>query len=247
MELKLNPNIDVDAYAAAYREDPLVRIPDVFTEETAETIHQILSKQISWRLVFPIRDEQGERIETLSQAEIQALGQQGMRARINQVMERAQRNIGYLYSTYPMIQAYIQGWDQGHPIHTITEFLNSPEFLEFGGHVIGVPGITKTDIQATLYTRGQFLTRHIDSGMDNERRAALTFGFTKNWQTDWGGLLMFIDENLDISQAFLPRFNVLSIFDGRRIHSVSPVSPFAGQGRYQITGWLRDDPPANAS
>ncbi len=246
MELKLNPNIDVEAYAEAYRRDPLIRIPDIFTPETAEGIHDILAKNIAWRLVYPVRDEQGDRIETLSQAEIQAIGPQGMRARITGVMERAQRNIGYLYSSYPMIQAYMQGWDPGHPIHTITEFLNSPEFLEFGGRVIGVPGVTKTDIQATLYSRGHFLTRHIDTGMDNERRAALTFGFTKNWQTDWGGLLMFLDVNQDISQAFLPRFNVLSIFDGRRIHAVSPVSPFAGHGRYQITGWLRDDPPASA-
>ena len=58
---------------------------------------------------------------------------------------------------------------------------------------------------------------------------------------------MLLDENKDIERAFLPRFNVLSIFDGRRIHSVSPVSPFAGGGRFQITGWLRDDPAYKAA
>lgn len=246
MELKLNQNIDVQAYAEAYQRDPLVRIPDIFEPDTAEAIHEILSKTMNWRLVFPSTEVGDGQVESLTQAQIDDLGADGIREKIQGVMQRAQRNIGYLYSSYPMIRAYVEQWDAGHPIHRLTEFLNSPEFLEFGGQVIGVPGVTKTDVQATLYARGHFLTRHIDKGMDNERRAALTFGFTKGWQTDWGGLLMFLDENQDVSQAFMPRFNVLSIFDGRKIHAVSPVSPFAGAGRFQITGWLRDDPPAGA-
>lgn len=245
MELKLNPDIDVEAYAAAYQRDALVRIPDVFAPQTAQAIQDVLSKHLAWRLIFPLPENGTETIHVLSQADIQAMGQAALRAKIQAVMERAQRNIGYLYSAYPMIQAYMQNWDPGHPIHRITEFLNSPEFLEFGSRIIGVPGITKADVQATLYSRGHFLTQHVDTGMDNERRAAMTFGFTQGWQTDWGGLLMFLDENKDVSQAFLPRFNVLSLFDGRRIHAVSPVSPFAGSGRFQITGWLRDDPPAS--
>ena len=54
---------------------------------------------------------------------------------------------------------------------------------------------------------------------------------------------MLLDEKMDISKAFLPRFNMLSIFDGRQVHSVSPVSPFAGGARHQITGWFRNDKP----
>lgn len=58
---------------------------------------------------------------------------------------------------------------------------------------------------------------------------------------------MLVEDGLDVSRAFLPRFNMLSIFDGRRMHAVSPVSPFAGEGRYQITGWFRNDAPAGAA
>jgi len=181
--------------------------------------------------------------DKLTQQDIAAMGRQAIGAKIGHVMERARENYGYLYDSYPMIEAYTSGWDAGHPIHQLTEFINSPEFLELGKTVTGAPLVTKADAQATRYARGHFLTRHIDEGHDKERVAAYTLGFTRNWQPDWGGLLMLLDDNLDISRAFLPRFNVLSIFDGRRIHSVSAVSPFAGGARHQITGWFRNDPP----
>jgi SM-20-related protein len=248
LDLRLNPELDLDHFAALYAETGLVQIPNVLDAATADHVHTLLSKHLSWRLVFPKLDTPTANhgaVELLTQADIQRLGKAEMQSRIARVMERARRNIGYLYSTYPMIQAYLEGWDPGHPIHDLTSFLNSPEFLAVGRKVINCPGLTKVDCQATLYGPGQFLTRHVDEGMNQERRAAYTFGFTRNWQTDWGGLLMFIDDALDIERALLPRFNTLSLFDGRKVHAVSAVSPFAGAGRYQITGWLRDDPPAD--
>lgn len=250
LDLKLNPNLDPAPFAAAYQRSKLVSIPNVFAEETAEAIHQILGSSLSWRLVFPEPDPSapnGETVAQLTRADIQALGPQAMNTRIKAVMARARDNFGYLYNAYPMITAYLKGWDQGHPIHRLTEFLNSPEFLEFGRAVVGAQAITKADAQATLYTGGNFLTRHIDEGYDKERRAAYTFGFTKHWEPDWGGLLMFLDSDLNVSKALLPRFNTLNLFDGTMMHTVSAVSPFAGGQRLQVTGWLRDDPPANPS
>jgi len=245
LDLKLNPNLDVEKYAALYARNKLVQIPEVFEKNVADAIEGVLRHSIQWRLVFPEPDPAspgGDRVVQLTNEEMKELGNQRLGERIRGVMERASNNYGYLYNAYPMIEAYTSGWDLDHPIHKLTEFLNSQEFLEFGRSVIGVKTITKADAQATLYTRGQFLTRHVDSGIENERRCAYTFGFTRHWQPDWGGLLMMINEDLDIDRAFLPRFNTLSMFNGRALHAVSPVSPFAGEGRFQITGWLRDDP-----
>lgn len=246
LELKLNPELEADKWAKIYARDELVRIPNVLPDELADAVADMLRTSVSWRLVFPEPDPSapgGDRVVQLTQQEIASIGREALGARIRGVMERATGNYGYMYNAYPMIEAYTSNWDPGHPIHLLTEFLNSPEFLDFGRQVIGVDTITKADAQATLYTRGHFLTRHVDQGVENERRCAYTFGFTRNWQPDWGGLLMLIDEELDITRAFLPRFNTLSIFNGRALHAVSPVSPFAGDARFQITGWLRDDPP----
>ncbi|MEE2567771.1 2OG-Fe(II) oxygenase [Hyphobacterium marinum] len=250
LELRLNPAADPERWAQAYARDKLVQIPDIFEPELADEIEAVLRGALNWRLVFAEADPSapgGESVARLTQADIAQMGREAFSARLARVMERARDNYGYLYNAYPMIEAYTSGWDAGHPIHALTEFLNSPDFLDFGRRVIGVDAITKADAQATFYARGNFLTRHVDEGHDNERRAAYTLGFTKRWEPDWGGLLMLLDGNKDIERAFLPRFNVLSIFDGRRIHSVSAVSPFAGDGRFQITGWLRDDPPAGGA
>jgi len=246
LQLRLNPALDAREWAEVYARTRLVRIPDVFEPELADQIEALLARSVNWRMVFPEADPSapgGERVTQLTQQDIAALGRQGIGAKIAHVMERARDNYGYLYDAYPMIEAYTSGWDPGHPVHQLTEFLNSPEFLEFGRIVTGAPVVTKADAQATRYARGHFLTRHIDEGHDKERVAAYTLGFTRNWQPDWGGLLMLLDDELDITRAFLPRFNVLSIFDGRRIHSVSAVSPFAGGARHQITGWFRNDKP----
>lgn len=247
LELKLRDGLDPAPFAEIYNRDKLVSIPDILPEATAMALYQMLRSQVRWRLVFPEPSPQPggqEHVIMLSQEEIAQMGREGMARRIQGVMSRARDNYGYLYNCYPMIQAYTQGWDAGHPIHQLAEFLNSPEFLEFGRAVIGADAITKADAQATLYAGGHFLTRHVDEGYDRERRAAYTFGFTRDWQPDWGGLLMLLDSNLDVVRGLLPRFNTLNLFDGTMIHSVSAVSPFAGDGRIQITGWLRDDPPA---
>lgn len=249
LELKLRSGLAPEPFAKIYRRDRLVSIPDVLDEESAEALYQMLRSQIRWRLVFPepaATPDGRESIVILTQDQIAQFGREAMAQRIQAVMTRARDNYGYLYSCYPMIQAYLQGWDQGHPIHRVTEFLNSPEFLEFGRAVIGAETITKADAQATLYSGGHFLTRHVDEGYDRERRAAYTLGFSKNWQPDWGGLLLLFDSEFDVVKGLLPRFNTLNLFDGTMIHSVSAVSPFAGDGCIQITGWLRDDPPAKA-
>ena len=248
IDFRLNPDLDVAHYARLYAKTGLVQIPDILPEETANAVHEMLASRISWRMVF-VAPADGQvadygSVVCLDQAEMQAFGRERLQQIVNGVLEMARRNIGFLYSSYPMIQAYAEGWDPGHPIHQLTEFMNSPAFLDFGRQVIGVEKLTKADCQATLYSRGHFLTRHRDDGMNNERRAAYTFGFTRDWQTDWGGLLMFLDDKQDVERALMPRFNMLSLFDGHRIHSVSPISPFAGAGRYQITGWLRDALPA---
>lgn len=239
-DIRLNPELDLDALASAYARDSFVQISNIFAPETAQEINTLLREQVAWRLVYADPDKG---IVQLTRAEAERLGQDEMQQRMAQIMQRATRNYGYCYNGYQMTNARRDGIDEGHPIHHITDFLNSRAFLDFGAKIIGETGITQVDAQATLFTPGSFLTRHIDEGSQNERRAAYTLSFCPNWQTDWGGLLQFIDQQTtDVTSAWVPRFNTLTLLDGRRVHAVSPVSAFAGDGRYSIVGWLRDDP-----
>lgn len=235
--LKLNPNLRPEDYSAAYSAASFVQIQNIFSDESARAILDEM-KQLPWRLCY--HDPEHGTVQ-LTQAEIQAIGQAGMSQRMQNVMALAARNHGYCYNTFHLTRGGQE--DPNHPIHALTAFMNSDEFLEFGGKIINHADLTQVDAHATLYTRGSFLTRHVDEGFNRERRAAFTLGFSENWQTDWGGLLMFLNkQTTDVTSAWLPRFNTLTIFDGLRVHSVSPVSAFAGAGRYSIAGWFRDDP-----
>lgn len=236
-ELRLNPALDPHAFAEQYARDRFVQVSDILEPHLAEALETLL-KSLPWRLVYA---DPKEGVVQLSQAELQQMGQQGVAQRMAHVMELATRNYGYCYNAYQMNEAADEGRDLAHPIHRLTVFLNGGEFRSFVSTVIGEAGLTRTDAQATLYTRGSFLTRHIDDGSKNERRCAYTLGFTRDWMTDWGGLLMFLDGKTDVSSGFLPRFNVLTLFDGRKIHAVSPVSAFAGHPRLSVAGWLRND------
>jgi SM-20-related protein len=240
MQLGINRSLNIAEFAKIYAEQGLVQIPDLFDADTAAHIEEILLS-LPWRMICQNDDK---RNVILTHEQLRAMTVEERQALEAGIRRRAAENFGYAYFTYPMIQARAAGWDHGHPIHTVTHLLNSQAVISLAREVTGCASIVKTDAQASNYRPGHFLTRHIDDGTKKERRAAYTIGFTRKWEPDWGGLLMFLDEKKDISRAFLPRFNTLTIFDGLRVHSVSAVSAFAPAPRLSIVGWFRDDPPA---
>jgi SM-20-related protein len=240
MQLCINRSLGIADYAKRYAEEGLVQIPNVFDDDTAAFIERTLAS-LPWRMVC---QNDSKRTVVLTREQLQAMGAEERQALEAGIRQRAAENFGYAYFTYPMIQAGFGGWDRGHPIHAITLFLNSPEFLSLARQITGCDSIVKIDAQASNYRPGHFLTRHIDDGDKKERRAAYTLGFTRKWEPDWGGLLMFLDDKKDISRAYLPRFNTLTVFDGLRVHSVSAISAFAPVPRLSVVGWFRDDAPA---
>jgi len=244
LTLRLNPALDLDRYAETYARRGLVQIADVFEPAVAEALERMLAGAVPWRLLMT--DSEDKPIH-FSPAEAQAMGREKIDALARDALMRARQNRGYLYYTYPMIEGYLRGWDRGHPIHQVTEFINGPEFLGLGRRVTGVAGITKADAHATAYHPGHYLTRHLDYGEDHERRAAYVLGFSRGWQPDWGGLLLFLNEKQDVTEGYLPRFNVLTVFDIKYLHTVTQVSSFAGGVRRSITGWFRDDPARRPS
>ena len=239
VQLRFNPALDLSRYAEIYSRRGIVQIPAIFEEPAANEIEALLSGALPWRML--LTDENDSPIHFTS-AELKAMGRERVDAMIKNAFARARENRGFFYNTYPMIEAYLRGWEPGHPIHQITEFINGPEYLGLGRVVTGIAGINKADAHATAYHPGHFLTRHLDYGEDFERRAAYVLGFARDWQPDWGGLLLFLNEKQDIAEGYLPRFNVLTIFDIKYLHTVTQVSSFAGGVRRAITGWFRDDP-----
>lgn len=238
--VELNPDLDLASYAREYAERGIVQIPNLFPDPTARAMARIFREAIPWRLIAT--DDADNPVQYTAE-QWRALGADAQRSVMQACLDRARQNRGYIYNGYHMIEAYLEGRDPGHPIHQLTEFLNGEDWLGLGREVLGNPAITKADAHATLYAPGHYLTRHNDLGEIRERRAAYVIGLTERWEPDWGGLLLFLDERLDIRRGLTPRFNVVTIFDVNYIHAVTQVATFAPAGRYSIAGWFRDDPP----
>jgi SM-20-related protein len=242
VELRLNPALDPGRYRAAYERDGVVQIPDLLAPDAAEALAAVLTDDMPWRLAFS--NPQGR--QTLVDLTPGVVNPQATAAEVQRVLQQARTGFAYIYKGYDMIDAYLQGRDPGHPIHLMSELLNTPEFLAFTAGVIGGERPTKTEASATCLRPGDFLAFHDDSYL-GQRRAAFTIGFTRAWRPDWGGQLLFHDGRGDIWRGFQPGFNVLTLFKAPQPHSVATVAPYAGAYRLSIVGFLRGDAPGQAS
>jgi len=237
--LDLNPDLDLDAHAEAFARDGVARIDRVLTPAAAEAVADLLEHRMPWRLT--LSNEADPAAGLYDAARIRSVGQAALAAELVSLQERARQGFAYLYLSYPMINAYLDGSDPDHPIHALTELINSPGFLDVFRRVTGRAEVIKADAKATLYRPGDFLSLH-DDGVGEGRVAAYTLGFTRAWRPDWGGQLLFHGQDLEIERGFAPAFNTLTVFSVPRWHSVAPVAPYAGAPRLSIVGWARTDP-----
>jgi Rps23 Pro-64 3,4-dihydroxylase Tpa1-like proline 4-hydroxylase len=239
MQLRLNPGLDPRAHAQDYAEKRCVQIPDFFDAESAAALETVIAS-LPWRLL--LQDETTKNL-VLTREQIAAIAPERRRALEDGMRQRAADGVGHCYLVYPMIEAALEGYDPGHPIHALTEFLNSRPMIEFARELIRLPAVSKLDAHASCYLPGHYLNRHIDDGLIKERKAAYTIGLSREWKPDWGGMLLVYDENDDVRIGMRPRFNALTVFDGLVPHSVTSIAPFAPRPRYTVAGWFRDDPP----
>ncbi len=230
----LNPALDVAALAAGYEDRRRIHIPDLFIDSDAERLAQCLEHEVPWGFAwFDGKQPRYHRAEALA-----TMDRDAQNALQREVFAIASKGFQYAYQTYPMLDAYLQGWGQVPLLDRLLDFINSPAMLEFVRAVTGHTEIARGDAQATCYGPGHFLTRH-DDAQEDDRLAAYVMNFTRRWQPDWGGYLQFYDESYDIEEALLPRFNALNVFSVPQEHAVGYISPFASRRRYSVTGWFR--------
>lgn len=235
---EISPKHDRAALAKQFASRRRLQIRDFLTERAALELHRILDEATEWGMSWQAGDAPPEHIrpgEMASRTPAQ-------RAEVGQHLMRAMqgRDYGFAYKAYPLVDAYTGKWAPGHPLETVIEHINDAPFLEFIEDVAGFK-VVKADGQATLFGPGHFLSEHNDSHVAEGWRIAYVFNLTRlDWRPDWGGYLVFYDEDGNIIDGFRPRFNALNIFAVPQPHSVTYVPNFSPVGRYAITGWLRD-------
>ena len=235
---ELNPALDRAALAARFAATGRVQIRDVLTPESAREILTVLARATRWGMAVGAGDEKPRSFRAAETRDPQ--GQQALQQAARRAEEHSARGeYGFRFAHYPILTALQEGWDPGGPHEVLLEHINAPDFMQLACDVTGLD-LAKADGQATLFAPTHYLGRHIDSHVAEGWEVAYVLNLARDdWHPDWGGYLLFLDEEGDVIEGFRPRFNALNLFRVPTAHLVSYVPPFAPMGRIAVTGWLR--------
>lgn len=235
MSIRLDPSIDVAAARAQFADRGQVQIMPWLVEADAVALEKELRTRDDWREVI----NSGDKVFELDRANQAKLGE-GDRAQLDAAVNAGALS-GFQHR-YESIRVADEPEVRSHSASLLDKFaifMSSAPALDMLREITGIDDVDFVDAQATGYRPGDFLTAHHDEVPGKNRRAAYVLGLSRNWRTEWGGLLLFHDDKDDVAAGLLPRFNCLNLFAIPRTHSVSQVASYAGGTRFSITGWLR--------
>lgn len=235
----INPALDRAALARRFAETGRVQVKDVLTPESAREVLTVLAKGTAWGMATGAGETEPRSFRAEETGSPQ--GQQALAAAFKQAEQHTARGeYGFRFAHYPILSAVQENWPGSEAHQILLEHINAPEFMGLAREVTGIDTLFKADGQATLFAPGHYLGRHIDSHVAEGWEVAYVLNLAReDWHPDWGGYLLFLDEEGDVVEGFRPRFNALNLFKVPTSHMVSYVPPFAPVGRLAVTGWLR--------
>ncbi|MFT6732310.1 MAG: SM-20-related protein [Polaribacter sp.] len=210
-------------------------INDFLSNAFSEEIYNCLDENVDWDVAYYLNDKGCK----LTYEEINSASSDDLKQKYSEIENCKPNEYQFLYHTYMIVTAYLEGKNPGHLLHYFLELINSQEFLSIMRQITGCKEIIKMDAQATYYAKGNFLKEHNDADTVQGRRYAYVLNMSKNWIPDWGGLLHFTKEN-KVIESYAPSYNSLVIFEVPQTHFVSQVTTYAGENRLAITGWMYD-------
>ena len=235
----LNPALNPEELAPRFRSSGRIVIQDALLTEQADRMHRCLRTQIPWRLAYRDTRVTGEhQQQQLTRQQLQAMGPKAAAALRAQVLHQARDHFQYLYQHFNINGGRGTDNPPGLAVYDLLDFMLGEEFLDFARRLTGTPELDDLYAHATLYTAGSFLKIHEDVTPVQDRRYAYVLGLTRGWRADMGGLLHFLDDQGNVVETVVPRYNSLTIFRVPMPHLVSMVAPWVPEPRLAVTGWL---------
>jgi SM-20-related protein len=234
MGLSFSDNIASRACQETLARDGHVQITDILTPQTASVLTEMLKSGTPWARSISVGGKGSE----LPAEQFDQFPPEQQRQLMEMVWSEARSGFQYMFDRFRFFE-HVQNGASVPPIYAaLNQWLNAPSTIEQFRRLTGDDEITMVDGQATRYLPGHFLTLHDDRHGVMGRRFAYVLNLTENWRADWGGLLLFHQDNC-VSGGLMPLFNTLNVFRVPQMHSVSVVAPYAGEPRLAITGWMR--------
>jgi SM-20-related protein len=212
-----------------------VRLRHWLPETLASSLQGTLGESLPWDWAF----QQNGTPQAVPQSQIVTLARAQISNLWASIHREAAEGFQFSFRKYSIVEALRASQLDSEALHTFIRLIANAETISSVRTLTGCNDIARVDAQATRYDAGDFLTVHTD---DNDakyvRRVAYVLNLSRVWRADWGGLLHFHDEHGRIIETFVPEFNTLNLFSVPQSHSVSMVTPFAGEPRLAITGWF---------
>jgi hypothetical protein len=242
---RLDPDIDREACRIAFGRCGRVRIGPFLRAEDAGAAASELVARDDWQMMIKLP---GGKPFVLAQHELGRWEERNV-AGLRQLASAVRGDdYGYVYDR-------IVARDDRHPcrgdgslLAELAAFMSGDTVRDLVGAITGEANIAFTDVFASRFGAGDFLSMHDDSnhGGSLDRAVAFVLSLSSGWQSEWGGLLSFQDPAGDVTLSLPPAFNTLTLFKVPQAHSVTPVTAAAPVPRLSVTGWYRrasDGPP----
>ena len=227
----INPELDQDAIAKQMAASGRVLVRDFFAAPVAQALFDTL-QAVDWDLSY--RSFDGDVL--LTGAQLRQLDQPGQDALARQIVEVASKGFQFSFFSHSLVHAALAG--RSDLLARFVRWMADEEFLSCMRRLSGQAELNRLYAQATMYRAGSFLRAHDDQVQTEDRRIAYVINLTRDWRPDWGGLLHFCDDKMEVVETFSPHYNSMSLFLVPQNHFVSQVAPFATRERCAITGWL---------
>ena len=240
LDMSWGAGLDPAQAAAVLRRFGRAHLPDVLPPATAQALHRGLAEGTPWRrqlcaderhVTLPLEAFEAE--DAAWRAEVYAT-----------VRATAAAGFSYLFDSYDVAGELEGGRRLGLAAEQVYDALNSPAGLRWLRLVTGEPRCAYVDAQATRFLPGHFLTQHDDDVAGKDRLFAYVLNLTPGWRADWGGLLLFTDDDGHVAEGYTPAFNALNLLRVPQAHLVTEVASYAPAPRLSITGWIRSRRPA---
>ena len=235
----LNSKLEIKQLRQIYLRHKRVRVDNFLDPGIAIQVQELLAENsLPMHMVFYANGKPN----SISAAEFESLDPEEKKILKLEIEELASKGIGYCYETVmpkniKNREVSISG--QGHDLLTkVANSFSSQETLKLVKQITGNASVKEADAQLTRFSVGHYITRHRDELPNKRRELAYILSLTDGWHPDWGGLLQFFNPDGSVRDAWVPKFNTLSLFEIQHIHSVTYVTPFARVPRYSMTGWF---------
>lgn len=226
-------SIDWSSAADRLESDGRVQVLDALEESFAKQIATELYANHDWDYALTTRKGP----ISIRAHEWQSMSPPAKASQIESLRRQARHGFSFAYSRRDVVPL-----QESEPfVTTFADFIGEERFLQHMRTLCRDGDLTRADAHAAMFQPGSFLKRHDDTYAGKERRYAYVFNFSKEWHSDWGGLLHFPDGADTQAACLVPRFNSLALFRVPQDHFVSQVATYALESRYSITGWLFAD------